>query len=50
MSTIFSITVNYSTQMVFTDRDVYYFIYNAINSYYLKSINYINSYLNVFFQ
>ena len=47
MSTVFSITVNYNTQMVFTDRDVYYFIYNAMNSYYLKSLEYINTYTNV---
>lgn len=47
MSTIFSITVNYNTQMSFNDRDIYYFIYNALNSYYMKSIDYINTFMNV---
>ena len=48
MSTIYTITVKYSTEMTFQTTEVYYFMYNSLNSYYLNSLIYINSYMNVF--
>ena len=47
MSTLFSINLGYNSKYELYDRNVFYFIYNSLNTFYLKSIEFSTAYTNV---
>ena len=47
MSSLFSINLGYNSKFELYDRNIFYFVSNVLNSFYLKSKEFSNSYINV---